>query len=415
MTRPLEVVVPFTKIENAIAAVSRGELVVVVDDADRENEGDLIMAAEKITPETMAFMIRHTSGVICMPVEGHRLDELQLPLMVANNTESQRTAFTVSVDAVHGTTTGISAADRATTVRTLLDPRTRAEDLARPGHIFPLRYRDGGVLKRAGHTEASVDLARLAGCYPAGVLAEVVNDDGSMARLPSLERFAADHGLQVISIADLIRYRRHREKLVRRVSEARIPTRHGDFTAYVFASLLDGVEHMAFVRGEVAGATDVLVRVHSECLTGDVFGSLRCDCGVQLDLALERVAAEGEGVVVYLRGHEGRGIGLGHKLRAYRLQDQGRDTVEANVELGFPVDSREYGIGSQILVDLGITTMRLMTNNPAKYGGLEGYGLEIVERVPLRTEPTDENISYLRAKQDKLGHFLDIDGGRGGI
>jgi 3,4-dihydroxy 2-butanone 4-phosphate synthase/GTP cyclohydrolase II len=415
MTRPLEVVVPFTKIENAIAAVSRGELVVVVDDADRENEGDLIMAAEKITPETMAFMIRHTSGVICMPVEGHRLDELQLPLMVANNTESQRTAFTVSVDAVHGTTTGISAADRATTVRTLLDPRTRAEDLARPGHIFPLRYRDGGVLKRAGHTEASVDLARLAGCYPAGVLAEVVNDDGSMARLPSLERFAADHGLQVISIADLIRYRRHREKLVRRVSEARIPTRHGDFTAYVFASLLDGVEHMAFVRGEVAGATDVLVRVHSECLTGDVFGSLRCDCGVQLDLALERVAAEGEGVVVYLRGHEGRGIGLGHKLRAYRLQDQGRDTVEANVELGFPVDSREYGIGSQILVDLGITTMRLMTNNPSKYGGLEGYGLEIVERVPLRTEPTDENISYLRAKQDKLGHFLDIDGGRGGI
>jgi 3,4-dihydroxy 2-butanone 4-phosphate synthase/GTP cyclohydrolase II len=407
--------VPFTKIENAIAAVSRGELVVVVDDADRENEGDLIIAAEKITPETMAFMIRHTSGVICMPVEGNRLDELQLPLMVANNTESQRTAFTVSVDAVHGTTTGISAVDRATTVRTLLDPRSRAEDLARPGHIFPLRYRDGGVLKRAGHTEASVDLARLAGCYPAGVLAEVVNDDGSMARLPSLERFAADHGLQVISIADLIRYRRHREKLVRRVSEARIPTRHGDFTAYVFASLLDGVEHMAFVRGEVAGATDVLVRVHSECLTGDVFGSLRCDCGVQLDLALERVAAEDEGVVVYLRGHEGRGIGLGHKLRAYRLQDQGRDTVEANVELGFPVDSREYGIGSQILVDLGITTMRLMTNNPSKYGGLEGYGLEIVERVPLRTEPTDENISYLRAKQEKLGHFLDIDGGRGGI
>jgi 3,4-dihydroxy 2-butanone 4-phosphate synthase/GTP cyclohydrolase II len=388
---------------------------VVVDDADRENEGDLIMAAERATPETMAFMIRHTSGVICMPVEGARLDELQLPLMVANNTESQRTAFTVSVDAVHGTTTGISAADRATTVRALLDPRTRAEDLARPGHIFPLRYRDGGVLKRAGHTEASVDLARLAGCYPAGVLSEVVNDDGSMARLPALEQFAADHGLQLISIADLIRYRRHREKLVRRVSEARIPTRHGDFTAYVFASLLDGVEHMAFVRGEVAGSTDVLVRVHSECLTGDVFGSLRCDCGVQLDLALERVAAEGEGVVVYLRGHEGRGIGLGHKLRAYRLQDQGRDTVEANVELGFPVDSREYGIGSQILVDLGITTMRLMTNNPAKYGGLEGYGLEIVERVPLRTEPTDENISYLRAKQDKLGHFLDIDGGRGGI
>ncbi len=406
---------PFTKIENAIAAISRGELVVAVDDADRENEGDLVMAAEKVTPETMAFMIRHTSGVICMPLEGHRLDQLQLPLMVAHNTESQRTAFTVSVDALHGTTTGISAADRATTVRALLDPRTRAEDLARPGHIFPLRYRDGGVLKRAGHTEASVDLARLAGCYPAGVLAEVVNDDGSMSRLPQLEQFAADHDLVLISIADLIRYRRHREKLIRRVSEARIPTRHGDFTAYVYASLLDGVEHMAFVRGEVAGASDVLVRVHSECLTGDVFGSLRCDCGVQLDLALERVAAEDEGVVVYLRGHEGRGIGLGHKMRAYRLQDEGRDTVEANVELGFPVDSREYGIGSQILVDLGITTMRLMTNNPAKYGGLEGYGLEIVERVPLRTEPNDENISYLRTKQDKLGHFLDIDGGRGGI
>jgi 3,4-dihydroxy 2-butanone 4-phosphate synthase/GTP cyclohydrolase II len=315
---------------------------------------------------------------------------------------------------VHGTTTGISAADRATTVKALLDARTRPENLARPGHIFPLRYREGGVLKRAGHTEAAVDLARLAGCYPAGVLAEVVNDDGTMARLPRLEAFAATHGLEVISIADLIRYRRHREKLVRRVSEARIPTRHGEFTAYVYESLLDGVEHLAFVRGEVAGAADVLVRVHSECLTGDVFGSLRCDCGVQLDVALERVAAEDQGVVVYLRGHEGRGIGLGHKLRAYSLQDRGRDTVEANVELGFPADSREYGIGSQILVDLGITTMRLMTNNPAKYGGLEGYGLAIVERVPLRAEPNDENISYLRTKQDKLGHYLDIDDSRSG-
>jgi 3,4-dihydroxy 2-butanone 4-phosphate synthase/GTP cyclohydrolase II len=406
--------VPFTQIENAIDAIARGELVVVVDDADRENEGDLIMAAERVTPETMAFMIRHTSGVICMPLEGERLDQLSLPLMVANNTESQRTAFTVSVDAIHDTATGISAPDRATTVKALLDPNTHAEDLGRPGHIFPLRYRVGGVLKRAGHTEAAVDLARLAGCYPAGVLAEVVNDDGTMSRLPELERFAATHGLQLISIADLIRYRRHREKLVRRVSEARIPTRHGDFTAYVYESLLDGVEHMAFVRGEVAGAHDVLVRVHSECLTGDVFGSLRCDCGVQLDLALERVAAEGRGVVVYLRGHEGRGIGLGHKLRAYSLQDEGRDTVQANVELGFPVDSREYGIGSQLLVDLGITTMRLMTNNPSKYGGLDGYGLEIVERVPLRTEPTDENISYLRAKQEKLGHLLEIDDGRSG-
>jgi 3,4-dihydroxy 2-butanone 4-phosphate synthase / GTP cyclohydrolase II len=329
--------------------------------------------------------------------------------MVANNTEHNRTAFTVSVDARYGVTTGISAADRTVTVHTLIDPATRPDDLVRPGHIFPLRYREGGVLKRAGHTEAAVDLARMAGCKPAGVLAEVVNDDGTMARLPELERFAARHELQLISIADLIRYRRHREKLVRRVSEARIPTRHGDFTAYVFESLLDGTEHMAFVRGEVAGKQNVLVRVHSECLTGDVFGSLRCDCGLQLDLALQRVAAEDEGVVVYLRGHEGRGIGLGHKLRAYTLQDEGRDTVEANVELGFPVDSREYGIGSQILVDLGITTMRLMTNNPAKYGGIEGYGLEIVERVPLQAHPTDENIAYLRAKQAKLGHELGLE------
>jgi 3,4-dihydroxy 2-butanone 4-phosphate synthase/GTP cyclohydrolase II len=400
---------PFSQIESAVEAIRRGELVIVVDDADRENEGDLIMAADRVTTEAMGFMVRHTSGVICMPMLGERLDDLQLPLMVANNTEHHRTAFTVSVDARAGTTTGISAADRTTTVHALIERRTKPEDLMRPGHIFPLRYREGGVLKRAGHTEAAVDLAREAGCYPAGILAEIVNDDGTMARLPELERFASEHGLLMISIADLIRYRRRREKLVRRVSEARIPTRHGDFTAYVYESLLDGVEHMAFVRGEVAGKQDVLVRVHSECLTGDVFGSMRCDCGVQLDLALERIAAEGEGVVVYLRGHEGRGIGLGHKMRAYNLQDQGRDTVEANVELGFPVDKREYGIGSQILVDLGISTMRIMTNNPAKYGGLDGYGLEIVERVPLRTTPNEENIAYLRAKQAKLGHLLDLD------
>jgi 3,4-dihydroxy 2-butanone 4-phosphate synthase/GTP cyclohydrolase II len=400
---------PFTTIENAIDAIARGEAVVVVDDANRENEGDLIIAAEKTTPETMAFMVRHTSGVICMPLEGTRLDELQLPMMVAENTTAYRTAFTVSVDAKRGTTTGISAPDRTTTVHALIDPATRPDDLARPGHIFPLRYREGGVLKRAGHTEAAVDLARLAGLSPAGVLAEVVNDDGTMSRLPELEAFAARHELMLISIADLIRYRRQREKLVRRISEARIPTKYGEFTAYVFESLLDGTEHMAFVRGEVAGKSNVLVRVHSECLTGDVFGSIRCDCGLQLDLALERVAEEGEGVIVYLRGHEGRGIGLGHKLRAYTLQDQGRDTVEANVELGFPIDSREYGIGSQILVDLGITTMRVMTNNPAKYGGLEGYGLEIVERVPLRSRPTDENIAYLRAKQEKMGHLLEIE------
>ncbi|MDQ6855351.1 MAG: bifunctional 3,4-dihydroxy-2-butanone-4-phosphate synthase/GTP cyclohydrolase II [Actinomycetota bacterium] len=400
---------PFSTIEDAITAIDRGELVIVVDDANRENEGDLIIAAEKVTPEAMGFMVRHTSGVVCMPLEGERLDELQLPMMVADNTTAYRTAFTVSVDAKRGTTTGISAADRATTVHTLIDRASTPDDLARPGHIFPLRYREGGVLKRAGHTEAAVDLARLADLYPAGVLAEIVNDDGTMARLPELERFAAEHDLRMISIADLIRYRRHREKLVRRISEARIPTKYGEFTAYVFESLLDGTEHMAFVRGEVTGQSNVLVRVHSECLTGDVFGSMRCDCGLQLDLALERVAAEDQGVVVYLRGHEGRGIGLGHKLRAYTLQDQGRDTVQANVELGFPVDSREYGIGSQILVDLGITTMRVMTNNPAKYGGLEGYGLEIVERVPLRAHPTDENIAYLRAKQEKMGHLLEIE------
>ena len=400
---------PFSAIEDAVAAIARGQLVVVVDDADRENEGDLILAAEKVTPETMAFMIRHTSGVICMPVVGERLDELRLPLMVADNTESQRTAFTVSIDARRGTSTGISAADRATTVQAVLDPTTSAEDLARPGHIFPLRYREGGVLNRAGHTEAAVDLARLAGLAPAGVLAEIVNDDGSMARLPELEQFAEQHGLVLISIADLIRYRRQREKLVRRVSEARIPTRYADFTAYVYESLIDGAEHLVFALGDVAGREDVLVRVHSECLTGDVFGSMRCDCGLQLDRALEMIAEAGSGVVVYFRGHEGRGIGLGNKVHAYSLQDQGRDTVEANVELGFHADSREYGIGAQILVDLGITTMRILTNNPAKRGGLEGYGLTIVETVPLKVTPNHENIRYLRTKQEKLGHLLDIE------
>ncbi len=402
---------PFAPIEEAIAAVARGEIVVVVDDEDRENEGDLIVAAERITPEKMAFMIRYTSGVICMPMEGDRLDDLNIPLMVVNNenTEVQRTAFTVSVDYRHGTSTGISGADRCATVQALLDRDARAGDFARPGHIFPLRYREGGVLKRAGHTEASVDLARLAGCFPAGVLAEVVNDDGTMARLPELVAFAAEHGLVLISIADLVRHRRRSEKLVRRVAEARIPTDFGDFTAHVFESLIDDTEHVAFVMGDVAGTENVLVRVHSECLTGDVFNSLRCDCGPQLNLAMARVAAEGHGVVVYLRGHEGRGIGLGHKMRAYALQEQGRDTVQANLDLGFPVDSREYGIGAQILVDLGLTTMRLMTNNMHKYGGLEGYGLEIVERVPLLPKPNVENIAYLRTKQHKLGHLLHID------
>jgi 3,4-dihydroxy 2-butanone 4-phosphate synthase/GTP cyclohydrolase II len=403
--------VALSTVEEAIAAIGRGEMVVVVDDEDRENEGDLVMAAEAATPEKLAFFLTHTSGVICVPLLPERVDELELPLMVANNTESQRTAFTVTVDYRPGTTTGISAHDRAATIRSLIDPATKPADLARPGHIFPLRYRTGGVLKRAGHTEATVDLARMAGCYPAGVLCEIVTEDKqSMARLPELERFAAAHGLPIISIADLVRYRRRSEKLVERISQARIPTRFGDFTGYAYHSLLDGEHHLALVRGEVDGASNVLVRVHSECLTGDVFGSLRCDCGVQLESALERIATEGRGVVIYLRGHEGRGIGLAHKLAAYSLQEQGRDTVDANVELGLPVDSREYGIGAQMLVDLGVTTMRLMTNNPSKYGGLAGYGLEIVERVPLQTASNPENLEYLRTKRERMGHLLDAVG-----
>jgi 3,4-dihydroxy 2-butanone 4-phosphate synthase/GTP cyclohydrolase II len=398
----------FANVEDVIAAFGRGEIVVVVDDAHRENEGDLIMAAESATPENIAFFLSHTSGVICMPMTGERLDELELPPMVLDNTESNRTAFTVSVDYRRGTTTGISAADRAATIAALIDPATRPADLAKPGHMYPLRYREGGVLKRGGHTEAAVDLARMAGLYPAGVLCEVVSEDKTgMARLPELERFADRHGLLLTSIADLIRFRRQREKLVKRVADSRVPTEWGDFTAYVYESLLDGEQHLALVRGAVQGEGGVLVRVHSECLTGDALGSLRCDCGTQLRGALQRIAEAGMGVLVYLRGHEGRGIGIAHKLRAYTLQDEGRDTVDANLELGLPVDSREYGIGAQILVDLGITTMRLLTNNPAKYGGLEGYGLEIVERVPLLTAPTAENIRYLRTKQQRLGHLLE--------
>jgi 3,4-dihydroxy 2-butanone 4-phosphate synthase/GTP cyclohydrolase II len=399
---------PFAEIEKAIAAIARGEMVIVVDDEDRENEGDLIMAAEAATPEKIAFFLQHTSGLICTPMTGERLDELDLPLMVTTNTESHRTAFTVSVDYRHGTSTGISAFDRAASIQALIDPSTRPADLARPGHIFPLRYTTGGVLKRAGHTEAAVDLARMAGLYPAGVLCEIVDSKKTdMARLPELERFGADHDMLMISIADLIRYRRQKDKLVRRVSEARIPTKYGDFTCYAYESVLDGEQHLALVRGAVQGEENVLVRVHSECLTGDVFGSLRCDCGPQLDAAIKRVADEGIGAVVYLRGHEGRGIGIGHKLRAYTLQEQGHDTVDANLELGLPIDSREYGIGAQILVDLGITTMRLMTNNPAKYGGLEGFGLDIVARVPLEAHPNPENIQYLRTKRERMGHLLE--------
>lgn len=397
----------FAPIDEAVAAIGRGEIVVVVDDEDRENEGDLIMAAEFATPEKIAFFVRHTSGLICLPMMGDRLEELDLPLMVANNTESHRTAFTVSVDYRHDTTTGISAADRSATIKAMIDPATRPKDLARPGHIFPLRYREGGVLKRAGHTEAAVDLARMAGLYPAGVLCELVNDDGTMSRVPDLEEFCAEHGLLMISIAALVRHRRQGEKLVRRMAEARIPTEWGDFTCYAFESLIDGEHHLAMVRGDVQGKENVLVRVHSECLTGDVFGSLRCDCGSQLDSAMQLIADEGSGVVVYLRGHEGRGIGISNKLLAYELQERGHDTVDANTELGLPVDSREYGIGAQILVDLGITTMRLMTNNRAKYGGLEGFGLEIVDRVPLESIPTSENIHYLRTKRERMGHLLE--------
>ena len=397
-----------SSIEEAVEQLRRGGMVVVVDDEDRENEGDLIMAAEDVTAESMAFFLEYTSGVFCVPLESVRADELDLPLMVVANTEAQRTAFTVTVDYRHGTTTGISANDRATTVRALIDPATKPTDLNRPGHIFPLRYRPGGVLKRAGHTEATVDLCRLAGKYPSGVLCEIVTRDKSdMARLPELEAFAAEHGLPLVSIADLIRYRRHHEKLVRRVAEATLPTEHGEFKAVVFESMLDAEQHMALVYGDIEGLANVLVRVHSECLTGDALGSLRCDCGPQLQSALAKVAAEGAGVVVYLRGHEGRGIGLGHKIRAYALQENGVDTVDANLELGLPVDSREYGIGAQILVDLGITSMRLMTNNPTKYGGLEGFGLDIVERVALESRPTAFNIDYLRTKRERMGHILE--------
>ena len=398
----------FSTIEEAVAAVGRGEIVVVVDDEDRENEGDLIMAAEHATPEKIAFFVKHTSGLICAPVTNQRADELSLPLMVAHNTESQRTAFTVTVDYRHGTTTGISAFDRAKTIRSLIDPGTRPDDLTRPGHIHVLRARDGGVLKRAGHTEAAVDLARMAGLYPAGVLCELVTADGmGMARLPELELFATRHDLCLISIADLIRYRRQREKLVVRIAEARVPTEWGEFTCYAYQSVLDQETHLAFVLGAPQGEDNVLVRVHSECLTGDVFGSMRCDCGHQLNAAMAKIAQAGMGVLVYLRGHEGRGIGIHNKLLAYQLQDDGLDTVEANLRLGLPADSREYGIGSQILVDLGITTMRYMTNNPAKYGGLEGYGLEMVERVPLESVPNPENLRYLRTKREKMGHLLE--------
>ncbi|KAL8536221.1 hypothetical protein ACS0TY_011741 [Phlomoides rotata] len=401
----------FSSIPEAIEDVRNGKMVLVVDDEDRENEGDLIMAASKVTPEAMAFFVKHGTGIVCVSMKEEDLERLKLPLMVNHkeNEEKLRTAFTISVDAKHGTTTGVSANDRATTILALASKDSTPEDFNRPGHIFPLKYREGGVLKRAGHTEAAVDLAMLAGSDPAGVLCEVVDDDGSMARLPKLREFAQRENLKIISIADLIRYRRKRDRLVEHSSAARIPTMWGPFVAHCYRSILDGIEHIAMVKGDIGDGQDILVRVHSECLTGDIFGSARCDCGNQLALAMQQIEAAGRGVLVYLRGHEGRGIGLGHKLRAYNLQDDGRDTVEANEELGLPVDSREYGIGAQMLRDLGVRTMKLMTNNPAKYIGLKGYGLAVAGRVPLVTPITKDNKRYLETKRAKMGHVYGSD------
>ena len=400
-------------IEDVIAAIARGEIVVMVDDEDRENEGDFIMAAEFASAEKLAFIVRYSTGVVCAPLTDERCDELRLPLMVEQNTESQRTAFTDTVDLIEGTSTGISAADRAATLRGLSDPALSFKSFARPGHIFPLRARNGGVLKRAGHTEAGVDLARLAGCEPAAVICEIQNDDGTMMRLPDLRKFCAEHNLLLSSIAQLIEYRRHNERLVERMGEAAVPTEFGTFTCVAYKSTIDNIEHLAFVKGTITGQEPVLVRVHSECLTGDVFGSRRCDCGPQLATAMQMVDEAGAGVIVYLRGHEGRGIGIGHKIRAYSLQDEGFDTVDANTELGLPVDSREYGIGAQILADLGVRELKLMTNNPAKYGGLGGYGLTVVERVSLNTVPTPENEAYLRTKRERMGHHIDMHDGQG--
>jgi 3,4-dihydroxy 2-butanone 4-phosphate synthase/GTP cyclohydrolase II len=398
----------FSDVERAIADIAAGKPVIVVDDADRENEGDLIFAAEMATPELVAFMVRYTSGYICVPLTEADCDRLDLPPMHHTNQDRRGTAYAVTVDLKEGTTTGISAHDRALTMRALADRNSTDADFTRPGHVVPLRAKEGGVLRRAGHTEATIDLCRLAGLRPAGVLCEIVSekDVEGMARLEELEVFAAEHDLALIAIADLIAYRRRTERTVERVAEARIPTNHGDFRAVGFRSLVDGIEHVALVRGVIGDGEDVLVRVHSECLTGDVFGSCRCDCGPQLDAAIAAVGAEGRGVVLYVRGHEGRGIGLMHKLQAYQLQDEGQDTVDANVSLGLPADGRDYGTGAQILAELGIKSMRLLTNNPDKRAGLEGHDLKIVARVPLPVRVTPENLRYLTTKRDRMGHDI---------
>jgi 3,4-dihydroxy 2-butanone 4-phosphate synthase/GTP cyclohydrolase II len=400
----------FATSPEAIEDIKAGKFVIIVDDENRENEGDLAIAAEKVNADAINFMAKHARGLICLPIIGHRLDELKIPLMVQENTAKFSTAFAVSIEAKHKTSSGISAHDRAATVKAVLDPKTKPEDLSRPGHMFPIRAREGGVLVRAGHTEAIVDLAKFARLYPAGVVCEIMNEDGTMARLPQLESIADKFGIKIMSIADLIAYRRRNEKLVEKVAEARLPTKYGEFTVIAYRSKVDPDQHVALVRGDITDDEPVLVRVHSECLTGDVFGSLRCDCGAQITLAMEKIAAEGRGVFLYMR-QEGRGIGFHNKLRAYALQDQGLDTVEANIALGFDADLRDYGIGAQILADLGLHNIKLLTNNPKKVIGLESYGLHIVEIVDLRTSPTPYNLEYLKTKQKKLGHLLDVDEG----
>jgi 3,4-dihydroxy 2-butanone 4-phosphate synthase/GTP cyclohydrolase II len=396
----------FNTIDEAIEELKAGRMIILVDDEDRENEGDLCMAAEKVSPQAINFMSKYGRGLICLSLTQERVSALKLQMMAEDNTSAFGTAFTVSIEAKKGVTTGISAHDRATTVLAAIDPATGPEDLARPGHIFPLRAKPGGVLQRAGQTEGSVDLARLAGLYPAGVICEIMSEDGTMARVPELMKFSAEHGMKIVTIKDLINYRMRTESFVRRTAEVRLPTEHGEFRAIAYSNDVDRNVHLALVKGEIAPGDEVLVRVHSECLTGDVFGSRRCDCGEQLQKAMKRVQKEGKGVILYMR-QEGRGIGLANKLRAYELQDKGLDTVEANLELGFKPDLRDYGIGAQILVDLGVRDMRLMTNNPKKIVGLEGYGLRVVERVPMETRPHEKNVLYLKTKKKKLGHMLD--------